>query len=277
MSQDAGTGGSAVIERPRFQVVRRGYEQGQVDRYLTRLDQEMNRLAANLRQEREFALTGSRQLVVERDDALHRLQAVQAELDALRGSGDKTVELAPPKNAITLFGERLQTILTTAEQEASAAKAEAQLAAAQTVAEAEQRAEALVTDARQQADALLAQAQQEAATLLTEAGQETERILTGAREEATTALKAARREEHETRTILAELMRRRVQVRRHLTEIGAAIESLLGDDGGTPLPPAPTTSKPLEIDAPPQVREPLEISTPPAEISTPSAKSPQIG
>jgi DivIVA domain-containing protein len=227
-----------MIQRPRFHVVRRGYEPDQVDQYLTRLDQEMNRLTANLRQEREIAHTGSQQLLTERDDALMRLAAVQAELNSLRGSRDATAGPVPAQNTISLFGERLQTILTTAEQEASAVKTEAQEQAGRIVTEAEQRAAALATEARQQADALLAQA----------------------RQEAVTALDTARREEREIRSVLADLMQRREQVLRHLTEIGSAIGSLLGEDtaalSSTASSAAPQVDEPTEVVAPSEVGAP---------------------
>jgi len=341
MTQDDGTAGSAFAQTPRFDVAMRGYERSQVDEHIARLSQELNRLNANLRQEREFARTGSQQLVIERDNALQQLTAVQDELADLRGFGDATVEPTPAKDEISLFGNRLQTILTSAEQEANAVKAEAQEAADLALEEASQQAETLVSEANQQADALvsqarsqadtlrteatqeaeglraeakqesdtlraeakqetdtlrartkretdtlraettrdtdtqLAQAEQEADTLLAEARQEAtrltteataeaERLVTAANQDATTTLDTARREDSKTRASLAELVQLREQVRRQLTDIGAAIGSLLGDhsaaspateakpstNAGTPSAPEPASVEVVEDTGP---------------------------
>ena len=104
MTQDSASAGPTILQRPHFDVAIRGYEKAQVD---------------------------------ERDAALQQLQAAQQELESLRSntSGEQAVELAPPKDEISLFGDRLQTILTTAEQEANAATAEARDAADRTRAD----------------------------------------------------------------------------------------------------------------------------------------------
>jgi cell division septum initiation protein DivIVA len=243
-----------VSQKPHFDVVMRGYERAQVDEYFSRLQRETSQLTANLRQERDFARNGSQQLVAERDNALRQLHAAQQELEKLRRTAAETTVELKSRDEVSLFGHRLNTILTTAEQEAKAAKAEAEEAASRIREEAEREAETVRTQAQQEADTLLTETRQEAETVRIQARQEADRLLadarrhaaevteranaeaervtTSAHEEATTTLDAARREERETRTVLAELVRRREQVRRELTAIGAAIESLL-DDGGT--------------------------------------------
>lgn len=242
-----------VTQKPHFDLVRRGYEPGQVDGHVTKLRREIDQLTANLRQERDFARSGSQQLVAERDAAVRQLRATQEELDRLRGQfAETTVEITPQKDEISMFGERLQTILATAEHEANAAKTEAMQAAdsmlgtarqeAQAMrAKAEQEAERLLadarreaetarTEARQEAESGLAEARRQAAQLTEEATAEADRVTGAAHKEAAAKLDAARRDESQVRANLAELVQRREQVRRELTQIGAALESLLGDD-----------------------------------------------
>ena len=208
MTQDP----SPVLQKPRFDVTRRGYERSQVDQHIAKLHLDVTKLMANLRQEREYARSGSQQLLAERDNALQQLQAVRAELQSLRASADEaTVELRR-RDEISLFGGRLQTILMTAEQEAEAARAEALELAQRVRSQAEQDAETLLSRARKEADTVLGQAMRESESLRAQARQETEELRAQTRQEAEELQARTRQEaeelqsstERETGTLLAE-------------------------------------------------------------------------
>jgi len=259
MTHDSVTS-SVILHKPHFDLSLRGYEKAQVDEHLARVSQEVTRLTTTLRQERDYARSGSQQLIAERDDALRQLRTAQQELAALRGGGPGAQQ--PVRDDISLFGDRLQTILATAEQEASAAKAEALATSVQTSAEARRQAETLLAEAKQQATALLSRATDEAATLRADAEQEADAQLTrartlaeeltgqakaeaeqavsAARREAAELLDEARRTDHQTRAQLTELVQRREQIRRELTGIRAAVEGLLGTVAAPAAEPAKT-------------------------------------
>ena len=232
--------GSAILQKPQFDISIRGYEKSQVDQYLARVSQDVARTAVTLREERDAARASSQQLMAERDDALRELRAARQELAALRGQelgGDGWAAGRGTRDEVSVFGERLQTILAAAEQEASAVRAEAQQAAGRLRAEAGQRAEALVTDAEaraaaalahatQESDALLARARDEAAETTRQAGAQAQQLAESAQREAAENLDALRREVDRTGSDLAQLQRLREQVLRELSTIQTALKTL---------------------------------------------------
>jgi DivIVA domain-containing protein len=221
--------GSAILQKPQFDVAKRGYEKSQVDQYLARVGHDVARTAGTLREERDAARASAQQLMAERDDALRELRGAWQELATLRGaSGDGMAAARPTRDEVSIFGERLQTILAAAEQEASAVRAETQQAAEQLRAEAEERAAAALAQATRESEALLARARDEAAETARQAQSQTLQLLEKARREATETLDALRRETDQTRSDLEQLKRLQEQVRHELTGIGAAIEGLLG-------------------------------------------------
>jgi cell division septum initiation protein DivIVA len=187
MTQDTSPDHPAT-QRPQFDVALRGYERSQVDEHIGRLHQETGQLTAGLRQERDLALNRAQQAAIERDSVMEKLQALQNEVNRLRAE-PPTVEQPLQRDQVSLFGDRLQTILATAEQEASAVKSEAADAAARLRTEAADEAERTRSDADREAQTLLGQARSEA-----------ERTLTAAREESTATLTAARQEAETTVT-----------------------------------------------------------------------------
>ena len=179
-------------QRPQFDVALRGYERSQVDEHLGRLRQEINQVTAGLRQERDLALNRAQQMAVERDSALENLRAAQGELEHNRAAVPPQPE--PQRDQVSLFGDRLQIILATAEQEAAAVKSEADEAAEQARSEAAAEAARTTADANQEAQTLLGRARSEAESTLTAAREEADTTLTAAREEAESTLTAAREE-----------------------------------------------------------------------------------
>jgi len=224
-----------------FDVVMRGYDRSQVDEHIARLHEEMRHLAAGLRQERDLALTRSHQLAAERDNALEHLYATQDELEALRnesGGAAQAAAVAQPQaqqvkgDQIALFGDRLQTILATAEQEASAAKAEALEEALRARDEAKKEAESTLADAKRRADEMLAQAREKSESMLQQTRQQAEQITAKAHQQAASTLESVTRDERDAKANVAKLLTRREQVRSELSKISQAIQGLLTDEQG---------------------------------------------
>jgi DivIVA domain-containing protein len=250
---------SSGLPTTQFDVVMRGYDRSQVDEHIARLHEEMRHLAAGLRQERDLALTRSHQLAAERDNALEHLYATQDELEALRNQKAAAPAAAHAARAsheeISLFGDRLQTILATAEQEASQVRAEAESIAQNARAEAQRQADEILNDAKQRAQAMLADAREKAAQVTGQATRDAEQIAAKANQQAASTLDSIKRDERDTRASLAKLLQRREQVRADLTRLSETIQSLLAeeqsaqrsDNGQTGAP----QEQPQEQQAPP--------------------------
>ena len=87
-----------------FEVVRRGYDQGQVDNHLRRLDAEIQILATD----RDAALDQSAQLARELDDARARAERLRVQVRSL---------VSPPQS-VQGMSERMRSMLRLAEDEA---------------------------------------------------------------------------------------------------------------------------------------------------------------
>ena len=109
-----------------FEVVRRGYDQGQVDNHLRRLDAEIQILATD----RDAALDQSAQLARELDDARARAERLRVQVRSL---------VSPPQS-VQGMSERMRSMLRLAEDEAGEMLSRAEQEIAQRRREAEAHA-----------------------------------------------------------------------------------------------------------------------------------------
>ena len=131
-----------------FEVVRRGYDQGQVDTHLRRLDAEIQILATD----RDAALDQSAQLARELDDARARAERLRVQVRSL---------VSPPQS-VQGMSERMRSMLRLAEDEAGEMLKPAEQEAAQLRREAEDHVAQVLAAAREEAAALRAASQAEA-------------------------------------------------------------------------------------------------------------------
>ncbi|MBW0127591.1 hypothetical protein [Pseudonocardia oceani] len=135
-----------------FDVVRRGYDQGQVDMHLRRIDAEISILAAD----RDAAVDQSTQLGRELEDARARAEKLRAQVRTLAG----------PPQSVQGMSERMRSMLRLAEDEVSDMLAGAEKDAARRREEAEQEAERTLAAAKEEAERTLTAARDEAASYL---------------------------------------------------------------------------------------------------------------
>ena len=129
-------------------MVRRGYDQGQVDTHLRRLDAEIQILATD----RDAALDQSAQLARELDEARARAERLRVQVRSL---------VSPPQS-VQGMSERMRSMLRLAEDEAGEMLNQADHEAAQRRRDAEAHAAQVVAAAQEQAAALRAASQAEA-------------------------------------------------------------------------------------------------------------------
>ncbi|HZG90935.1 MAG TPA: hypothetical protein VEZ42_12050, partial [Pseudonocardia sp.] len=127
-----------------FDVVRKGYDQGQVEQHLRRLDAEMRILA----HDRDAAVDQSGQLARELDEARARSERLRAQVRSL---------VSPPQS-IQGMSERMRSMLRMAEDEVADMLAGAEAEAERRIHEADRRAAEALFHAREQADAIRAEA-----------------------------------------------------------------------------------------------------------------------
>jgi cell division septum initiation protein DivIVA len=137
-----------------FEVVRRGYDQGQVDTHLRRMDAEIQILATD----RDAALDQSAQLARELDEARARAERLRVQVRSL---------VSPPQS-VQGMSERMRSMLRLAEDEAGEMLAQATLEADQYRRDADVHAAQLVTAAEEQIAALRASSQADAQRALEE-------------------------------------------------------------------------------------------------------------
>jgi cell division septum initiation protein DivIVA len=128
-----------------FAVVRRGYDQGQVDTHLRRLDAEIQILVTD----RDAAIDQSAQLGQELDDARLRTERLRVQIR----------NLVSPPQSIQGMSERMRSMLRLAEDEAGEMLKRAGLEATQTQLDAEAQAAEVIATARDQATAFHESAQ----------------------------------------------------------------------------------------------------------------------
>ncbi len=130
-------------------MVRRGYDQGQVDSHLRRLDAEIQILATD----RDAALDQSAQLARELDDARARAERLRVQVRSL---------VSPPQS-VQGMSERMRSMLRLAEDEAGEMLGQAEQEVDRRIQDAEARAAQLLATAKAESAAVRAAAQEEAA------------------------------------------------------------------------------------------------------------------
>ncbi len=122
-----------------FEVVRKGYDQAQVEAHLRRLDAEMRILATD----RDAAVDQSGQLARELDDSRARAERLRAQVRTL----------VSPQQSVQGMSERMRSMLRMAEDEVAEMLARAEGEVKQRLHDAEQRAATILEEARAAADA----------------------------------------------------------------------------------------------------------------------------
>ncbi len=135
-----------------FDVVRRGYDLGQVDTHLRRIDAEIAILAAD----RNAAVDQATQLARELDDARARAEKLRGQVRTLAG----------PPQSVQGMSERMRSMLRLAEDEVSDMLGRAETDAAQRRQQADQHAAQLLAAAQEESAQTLAAAREEAASYL---------------------------------------------------------------------------------------------------------------
>jgi cell division septum initiation protein DivIVA len=131
---------AAPLPNAGFEVVRKGYDQSQVEAHLRRLDAEMRILATD----RDAAVDQSAQLGRELDDSRARAERLRAQVRTL----------VSPQQSVQGMSERMRSMLRMAEDEVAEMLARAETEVTRLVRDAEQEAVKLVEDARAEADAV---------------------------------------------------------------------------------------------------------------------------
>jgi cell division septum initiation protein DivIVA len=132
-----------------FEVVRRGYDQGQVDAHLRRLDAEVSILVTD----RDAALAQAAQLAQELDEARVRAEKLRAQVRTLASpsqSPQGTTERI--RSMLRLAEDEVADMLSRAETEANRRTQEADAQAAQTLAAARADADAIRDEGRTDAE-----------------------------------------------------------------------------------------------------------------------------
>ena len=131
-----------------FEVVRRGYDQEQVEAHLRRLDAEMRILATD----RDAAVDQSAQLTRELDDSRARAERLRAQVRTL----------VSPQQSVQGMSERMRSMLRMAEDEVAEMLQRADNEVTKSLHDAEQKAAGIVEDARAEADAIRMQSKADA-------------------------------------------------------------------------------------------------------------------
>ncbi|HEY0816512.1 MAG TPA: hypothetical protein VGE11_24810, partial [Pseudonocardia sp.] len=139
---------AAPLPATGFEIVRKGYDQAQVEGHLRRLDAEMRILATD----RDAAVDQSAQLTRELDDSRARAERLRAQVRTL----------VSPQQSVQGMSERMRSMLRMAEDEVAEMLARAEAEVKQRLHDAEQRAATMVEDARAEADAVQIQLRSDA-------------------------------------------------------------------------------------------------------------------
>ena len=121
-----------------FEVVRKGYDQAQVDAHLRKLDAEFRILTTD----RDAAVDQAAQLTRELDDARARAERLRSQVRTL---------VSPPQS-VQDMSERIQSMLRLAEDEVAEMLSRAETEVSRRLHDAEQRAAQIVAGARAEAD-----------------------------------------------------------------------------------------------------------------------------
>jgi hypothetical protein len=174
-----------------FEVVRRGYDQGQVDAHLRRLDAEISILVTD----RDAALAQAVQLARELDEARVRAEKLRAQVRTLastkQGSQATTERI---RSMLRLAEDEVADMLGRAEAEANRRTQEADAQAAQTIAAARADADAIRDEGRTDAEKMRQEIEQERAAFALELKETRERLIaerTSAEADLTARINAA--------------------------------------------------------------------------------------
>jgi chromosome segregation ATPase len=140
---------AAPLPNTGFEVVRKGYDQAQVEAHLRRLDAEMRILATD----RDAAVDQSGQLTRELDDSRARAERLRAQVRTL----------VSPQQSVQGMSERMRSMLRMAEDEVAEMLARADTEVTKRLHDAEQQAATIVEKARADADAIRMQIKADAA------------------------------------------------------------------------------------------------------------------
>ena len=130
---------AAPLPNTGFEVVRKGYDQAQVEAHLRRLDAEMRILSTD----RDAAVDQSSQLSRELDDSRARAERLRAQVRTL----------VSPQQSVQGMSERMRSMLRMAEDEVAEMVARADTEVTKRIHDAEQQAATIVEKARAEADA----------------------------------------------------------------------------------------------------------------------------
>jgi hypothetical protein len=130
---------AAPLPHAGFEVVRKGYDQAQVEAHLRRLDAEMRILATD----RDAAVDQSAQLTRELDDTRARAERLRAQVRTL----------VSPQQSVQGMSERMRSMLRMAEDEVAEMLARAEAEVKQRLHDSEERAATILEEARAEADA----------------------------------------------------------------------------------------------------------------------------
>jgi chromosome segregation ATPase len=140
---------AAPLPNTGFEVVRKGYDQAQVEAHLRRLDAEMRILATD----RDAAVDQSGQLTRELDDSRARAERLRAQVRTL----------VSPQQSVQGMSERMRSMLRMAEDEVAEMLARADTEVTKRLHDAEQQAATILESARADADATRLQMKADAA------------------------------------------------------------------------------------------------------------------
>ncbi|TQM14955.1 ATP synthase F0 subunit B [Pseudonocardia kunmingensis] len=160
-----------------FEVVRKGYDQGQVDAHMRRLDAEVSILVTD----RDAALAQSAQLARELDEARVHAERLRAQVRSL----------ASPQQSPQNTSERIRSMLRLAEDEVADMLGRAETEANRRTKEADAQAEQTLAAARADAESLREEARTDAEKMRQETAEEREEFVRE-REEALERLAAER-------------------------------------------------------------------------------------
>ena len=169
-----------------FDVVRRGYDRGQVEEHLDRVEADLRILTAD----RDAAVAQASELA-------RALDRTRAHVEELRAQIDR---LAAPPDSMEGLSERLQRMLRLAQDEAREMRSSAEQAARRTREEADERARRTVADADEQAHRTVTEADEHARRTVAAADDQARATLDEAHRQAREMHEAAEAEAAEVRT-----------------------------------------------------------------------------
>jgi DivIVA domain-containing protein len=169
-----------------FDVVRRGYDRGQVEEHLDRVEADLRILTAD----RDAAVAQASELARALDRTRSHVEELRAQID----------RLAAPPDSMEGLSERLQRMLRLAQDEAREMRSSAEQAARRTREEADERARRTVEEADDHARRTVTEADEHARRTVDEADEQARGMLDEARRQAHEMHEAAEADAAQVRT-----------------------------------------------------------------------------